>query len=96
MQFLLNALQTPYVSSGLTLFLVLYAGLASPQLPRFVADLFDNPLYRLFVLFLVAYTSSRNAQVALMVAVAFTLTMNFLSERRMAEGFMAGMASVDQ
>lgn len=80
-----------YVNAALTLFLVLYAGLAKPQLPTMITSLFDNALFRLVVLFLVAYLSSQNAQVALMVAVAFVVTMNMLSEQRMVEGFFAGI-----
>jgi hypothetical protein len=82
-------LQNPYVSATLTLFLVLYGGLARPDLPDFVMDLFDNAIFRMLVLFLIAYTASNNPQIAIMVAVAFTLTMNLLSEKKMAEGFMA-------
>jgi len=82
-------LQNPYVSATLTLFLVLYGALARPDLPDFVMDLFDNALFRMLVLYLIAYTASNNPQVAILVAVGFTLTMNLLSERKMAEGFMA-------
>tara|TARA_R100001163_G_C5068360_1_gene208491 strand:+ start:7248 stop:7523 length:276 start_codon:yes stop_codon:yes gene_type:complete len=82
-------LQNPYVSATLTIFLVLYGALARPDLPDFVMDLFDNALFRMLVLFLIAYTASTNLQVAMLVAVGFTLTMNLLSERKMAEGFMA-------
>jgi hypothetical protein len=82
-------LQNPYVSATLTLFLVLYGGLAKPDLPDFILDLFDNAIFRMLVLFLIAYTASNNPQVAILVAIAFTITMNLLSERKMAEGFMA-------
>ena len=86
---LTDAMQNPYFSATMTLFLVLYGGLAKPDLPDFVVNLFDNALFRILVLFLIAFTASKNAQVAILVAVAFSLTMNFLSERKMAEGFMA-------
>ena len=49
-----NFLQNPYVSAGLTLFLVLYGGMAKPDLPDFVMDLFDNAIFRVLVLFLIA------------------------------------------
>lgn len=86
-----NALNNQYFSAALSLFLVLYAGLAKPQLPDVVSGLFDNALFRLVILFLVAYLSSRNAQVAILVAVAFVVSMNMLSEQRMTEGFLAGV-----
>ena len=86
---LTDLMNNPYFSAGLTLFLVLYGGMAKPDLPDFVMDLFDNALFRVLVLFLIAFTSVRNSQVALVVAVVFTITMNLVSERKMAEGFMA-------
>lgn len=84
-----QVLQNQYVTAVLTLFLVLYGGLAKPDLPEFILDLFDSAVFRVLVLFLIAFTASRNYQVALLVAVGFTLTMNLLNERKMAEGFMA-------
>lgn len=89
MDTLTNYLSDPYVSAALTLFLVLYGAMARPDLPDFVSQLFDNAIFRMGVLFLIAYTSSKNIQVALLVAVGFTVTMQLLSERKIAEGFMA-------
>jgi len=82
-------LQNPYVSAPLTLFLILYGALARPDLPDFIMDLFDSAIFRMLILFLIAFTASKNPQIAIIVAVVFTLTMNLLSEKKMAEGFMA-------
>ena len=46
-------LGNPYLSTALTLFLVLYAGLAAPNLPHFIASLFENPLFKFLILFLI-------------------------------------------
>jgi len=81
-------LDNTYVSAVLTLFLILYASLARPQLPNFMLNLFDNPLFRMLFLFGLAFMASRNVQVALLVAVAFTVTINLLSEQKMVEGFL--------
>ena len=83
-----NLLANQWFSAALTLFLVLYGGMAGPKLPDFLADLFENALFRLLVLFLIAYTASRNTTVALATSVVFGLIMTYLSEMRMAEGFM--------
>lgn len=96
MQAINRLLENQYVSATLTLFLALYAILARPVLPPFLANLFENPLFRLFVLFLVAWTASRNAALSLMIAIAFTVTMNLLSEQRIAEGFVVRMAMTQQ
>ena len=84
-----QVLQNPYFSAALTLFLVLYGAMACPDLPDAVVGFFDNAIFRVLVLFLIAFTASKNAQIALLVAVGFTLTMNLLSERKMVESFMA-------
>ena len=92
MDFLENfsgAMNNPYVTATLTLFLILYETLARPDLPDWMMALFENPLFRVLVLFLIAFMASHNAQVAIIVAIVFTITMNLVSERKMAEGFMA-------
>lgn len=87
-----RVLKNNYVSAGASLFLVLYAGMAKPQLPPVVAGLFDTAVFRLVVLTLVVFMSGRNLQLSILVAVAFTVTMNLLNEQKIAEGFMDGMA----
>lgn len=79
--------QNPYLLGIVTIFLVLYGALAAPKLPKFIADLFDNALFRLFVLFMIAYLSVKNFTVALIVAIVFTLITNFLNEQKISEGF---------
>lgn len=85
------ALSNNYVKTGLALFLVLYSSLARPQLPQFVMDLFDNSIFRLVVLTLVVFMGNGNIQIALLTAVAFTITMSMLNEQKIAEGFVDGI-----
>lgn len=82
-----NALQNPYLKSGLALFLVLYSSMSRPELPSMIMLLFDNAIFRLLVLTLIVFMSNGDVQVALLVAVAFTVTLNFLNEQKIAEGF---------
>ena len=60
-----NLLENQYVSTTLAVFLVLYGGLAAPTLHSSLANLFTNPFFRLLVIFLIAYTSSKNHSIAL-------------------------------
>jgi len=83
-----EVLQNQYVSGVLLIFLILYGGMAKPDLPAPIMNLFSNAFFRVFVLFLIAFVATKNVQVALMVAVAFTVTMNLVSEKKMAEGFV--------
>ena len=71
------------VKTILYLFLVLYASLVRPELPRFLETLFKNNLFKLFVFFLIAYLAEKekNYTLALLVALVFFVTMNYLTER---------------
>lgn len=90
-----NLFGNNFLGAILTLFLVAYASLARPQLPNFIAQLFESGFFRLLILFLVAYTSSQNSNIALLIAVVFVVTMNLLNEQRMFEGFMTGYMNSD-
>ncbi len=71
------------VKSLLYLFLILYASFVRPELPRFLETLFKNNLFRLFVFFLIAYLAEKekNYTLALLVALVFFVSMNYLTER---------------
>jgi len=86
-----SAIKNNYFSGALTVFLILYASLAKPQLPSFIANLFEHPFFRMIVIALIAYISTKDLQVAILITVVFTLTMTLLNEQRIAEGFVAGL-----
>lgn len=70
----------PYLSTSLSLFLVLYAGLAAPQLPEYVARMFDNQLFKLLIFFLVAYSSRKNPTIAIIAAVGLMVSLHTLTK----------------
>lgn len=76
-----------YSSAVITLFLVLYGGLAAPKLPKFVIQLFDNAIFRILVLSLIVYKGNRDPKFAIMIGVAFTVTLNVISKQKFLEGF---------
>ena len=45
-------LDNPYVSGALIVFLIVYASMAAPRLPMYVAKLFDYTLVKLLMFFL--------------------------------------------
>ena len=67
------------ISSVLSLFLVLYGGLAAPKLPNSIAKLFKNTIFRLLVLSLVVYMSSKDTSTSILIVVAFVISMQTLS-----------------
>lgn len=70
-----NILENQYVSTSLAVFLVLYGGLAAPRLPKSMIKLFGNPIFRMLVIFLIAYTSSKNHSIALVATIVLILIM---------------------
>jgi len=76
-----NLLENQYVSTTLAVFLVLYGGLAAPRLPSGFANLFTNPFFRMSVIFLIAYTSSKNHSIALISTITLVLLMQSSEEQ---------------
>ena len=83
-----NFLRNEYVTGVVALFVVLYASNVAPRLPDVVIDLFNNPIFRVFVLFLVAYVANKNPAVALLVSIAFVVTLNVINRQEAEEGFL--------
>jgi hypothetical protein len=67
----------------------LYAALLGPELPKFVKDLFTNTLFRILVLFLVVVRGNQDPKMAIMIAVAFVLTLDYIYVKNAKEAFSA-------
>jgi hypothetical protein len=59
--------------------LALYASLAAPNLPSSVTKIFKNPLFKLGIMFLIAYMATKDTSVAIITAVALLVTLQTLS-----------------
>ena len=75
----LSVLDNPYVSTFVKVFLVVYAGVWAPRLPPTLAGLFKNNMFRMLVFFLVVFVATKDARVALLIAVGFLMSMQALS-----------------
>ena len=73
------------LSSVIGLFLVLYAALAAPKLPKSVTVWFDNMWFKLGFMFLIAYTATKDPSVAIISAVALLVTLQTLSAQKTTE-----------
>jgi hypothetical protein len=80
-----NVLENQYVSTSLAVFLVLYGGLAAPKLPKSMLNLFSNPIFRMLVIFLIAYTSSKNHSIALVATIVLILIMQESNDEKQVE-----------
>lgn len=75
------------VSTTLTTFLIVYAANASPKLPNFMVKLFDNKIVKVLFLSLIAYSSTRNPKVSLLMAVLFSVILNVIDGKKFFENF---------
>ena len=80
-----------YVSTALSLFLIIYAAYAVPKLPGYVLRIFDNPLVKLLLFFLIAYTARRNPTVAIIAAVGVLVTLQALNKMKLDQMMMGLM-----
>ena len=79
--------ENKYSSTIVTVIILLYASLARPKLPNFMVNLFENPIFRVLFLSLIVYKGNRDPLFSIMIAIAFTVTMNLISQQKFFENF---------
>lgn len=67
-----------YAMSVLALFLALYGPRLHTRLPPALMTLFNNPMFRAAVLFIIVYMSNRDFVGAITIVIIFSVTMNVL------------------
>ncbi len=71
--------QGEYATIFAVLFLSLYGAMAAPKLPATVAQLFESPAFRFFLMLMIAYNASRgNFTVAILSVTIFVFAMQRL------------------
>ena len=83
----MEVINNKYVSTAITIGLGLYVALLGPELPTFVKDLFKNTLFRILILFLVIVRGNKDPKMAIMIAIAFVLTLDYINVRDSKEAF---------
>uniref|UniRef100_A0A6C0EJL5 Uncharacterized protein n=1 Tax=viral metagenome TaxID=1070528 RepID=A0A6C0EJL5_9ZZZZ len=78
-----NLYNNPIILSVLSIFLVMYGPRLQPGLPPSIMVLFNNNLFRFIVMVLIAYLSSRNLQVAMLLSLALCLISSMSSTQEM-------------
>jgi hypothetical protein len=76
-----------YVEGFITIFLACYAGLILPTLKLGTYDFLRSDMFRIVGVFLVAYLSSHNFTISLVLAVALVMTFNHFNELELNETF---------
>jgi uncharacterized protein YegL len=86
---------TIYLKGILHLLLVLYSGLFAPELPRQVLFLFKNQYFKLFIFSLILWTSQFSPSTAILISIAFMISMNAVNDRPLWE-FLEDVGPVQQ
>ena len=60
---------------------ILYLTTMSPQLPQVIRDLFKNSIFRIIILFMILVLLQISERMALLVSIAFVVTMNNLEQK---------------
>jgi hypothetical protein len=78
-------IENTFLFSILSIFLAMYGPRLHMKLPASLKGLFDNPVFRGSVLFLIAYMAHRDFVGALTITVVFLVTMNLLHTTEVLE-----------
>jgi len=74
-----QAFANQYVTAVVTIIIVVYGSMAAPELPDFLVRLFDFTLFKMLVLTLILLVNNYSPTVAIVMAVAFFLSLQTLS-----------------
>ena len=84
----LDFLDNKYFFAIFSILMLMYAAQIRQPLPQFMMDLFQNPIFRIAILFLILVRGYKDIQFSLIVSVAFILIMNIVNEQLFKESFM--------
>ena len=77
--------ENTYLFATLSIFLAMYGPRLHMKLPESLKSLFDNPIFRGSVLFLIAYMAHRDFVGALVITIIFLVTLNLLHTTEVLE-----------
>lgn len=78
-----RGLDNPYINITIKVLIGLYAALAAPKLPKSLSSLTDNMFVRVIFAFIIVYLAVRDPSIAILVAVAFIVTLQTANKLRL-------------
>ena len=78
-----KGLGNPYINTAIKVSIGLYAALAAPQLPPAIILLLDNTVVRVLWAFLIIFLALGDPGIALMIAVAFIVTLQLANKYKL-------------
>lgn len=76
-----------YSATVVTIILISYAALTRPELPKPIIALFENPIFRIFILSLIVYRGNKDPRFSIIVATGFTIIMDIISKKKIFDTF---------
>lgn len=76
-----------YFSYLLVIFLFIYGGNSKPKLPKFIKNLFEYSVFRIFILSLILYKSNSNTNLSLILSLVFVLITDYINKNNIKETF---------
>ena len=84
----MDILDNPYVKATLVIFIMMYAVSIGPTLPKYLRNLFYNPIFRVAFCFLIVMRADKDPLFALVLSIAFILTLSSLTQQKAREAFI--------
>ena len=75
-------LDNSYMFAILTIFLTMYGPRLHMKLPTQIQDLFENKVFNMIVLFLIAYMTSKDIKTSIIMTVVFLVFMNIVNSNK--------------
>ena len=88
--------QPTIVRALVTFFLMLYAARIAPAPPQVILDLFGNFYFRLFIFTLILWTAQLSPSTAILIALAFLVTINYSNSGKFFESLENTEATPEQ
>ena len=83
----MDILDNPYVKATLVMFIMMYAVTIGPTLPKYIRNSFYNPIFRVAICFLIVMRADKDPSFALVLSIAFILTLSSLTQQKAREAF---------
>jgi hypothetical protein len=71
-----SVLNNTYVAGFIKVFIILYAVLAAPKLPAWIAKLFHHSIFQIIIFALIAYTATKDISISILIALAFFVSFH--------------------
>ena len=86
-RYLNSIFENKYTSTIVTMILIVYASHSRSKLPSIFEKLFNNPIFRIFILSLIVYRGNKDPRFSIIVAVGFSVIMDILSKQKIIDTF---------